>query len=307
MSLKRAIETAMDSCIEEGILKDVLMRQKTEVMHMLLTEFDEKKYKRSVYQDGYEDGESAGFLKGKEAGLRKGEAQGRENALRDLARKKVSSTLQLPYPSILRGLGVTFCVFFPHNSLMNILQKIFTDHFEEMLYIQHPRDSVIENVEKMIHCGDPSFGGAMYACPSCRNFKFVPFRCHSRFCPSCGNMYAIDRTTSMSFKIINVQHRHCVFTIARELRPLFLSDRSLLNCLFSSVNSVVSRMFHKDNKSELFTPGFICVLHTFGRDLKWNPHIHCLVSEGGVGNSLRWRHKNTSTTNSCVTPFRPPF
>ena len=102
MSLKRAIETAMDSCIEEGILKDVLIRQKTEVMHMLLTEFDEKKYKRSVYQDGYEDGvregeisgftkgEAAGFTKGEEAGLRKGQAQGREDALRDLARKKAS-------------------------------------------------------------------------------------------------------------------------------------------------------------------------------------------------------------------------
>ena len=50
-------------------------------------------------------------------------------------------------------------------------------------------------------------------------------------------------------------------------------------------------MFHKDNKTELFTPGFICVLHTFGRDLKWNPHIHCLISEGGIGNSLHWRHK----------------
>lgn len=36
---------------------------------------------------------------------------------------------------------------------MNVLQKIFKDHFEEMIYIQHPRDSVIENVEKMIHCG----------------------------------------------------------------------------------------------------------------------------------------------------------
>ena len=54
---------------------------------------------------------------------------------------------------------------------MNILQKIFKDHFEEMIYIQHPRDSVIENVEKMINCGDPSFGGAMYTCPSCGNFK----------------------------------------------------------------------------------------------------------------------------------------
>ena len=153
---------------------------------------------------------------------------------------------------------------------MNILQKIFTDHFEEMIYLQHPRDSVIENVEKMINCGDPSFGGAMYTCPTC------------------GNMYAIDRTTSMSFKIINVQHRHCVFTIAGKLRPLFLNDRSLLNCLFSAVNSVVTHMFHKDNKTELFTPGFICVLHTFGRDLKWNPHIHCLISEGGYSDDGFW-------------------
>ena len=130
----------------------------------------------------------------------------------------------------------------------------------------------------------------MYICPDCGEFKFNVFRCHSRFCPTCGNMYAIDRTTAMSFKVIDVQHRHCVFTIDDSLRPFFLKDRSLLNCLFSAVNSVVSRMFHEMNKSESFTPGFICVLHTFGRDLKWNPHIHCLITEGGVGNSLLWRH-----------------
>ena len=49
-------------------------------------------------------------------------------------------------------------------------------------------------------------------------------------------------------------------------------------------------MFLKMNKSQSFTPGFICVLHTFGRDLKWNPHIHCLISEGGLGNSGLWRN-----------------
>ena len=82
MSLKHAIETAMDNCIEEGILKDVLIRQKTEVMHMLLTEFDEKKYKRSIYQDGYEDGVREGEISGF--------TKGREDALRDLARKKAA-------------------------------------------------------------------------------------------------------------------------------------------------------------------------------------------------------------------------
>ena len=174
---------------------------------------------------------------------------------------------------------------------MNILKEIFNNHYEEMLYILHPRQSVIENVDKMLNCGDPSYGGAMYGCDKCGELKFVPFRCHSRFCPTCGNKYSIDRTTSMSFKIINVKHRHCVFTIAKELRPFFLKNRDLLNCLFSAVRSVVLRMFHKDNKAESFTPGFICVLHTFGRDLKWNPHIHCLISEGGLGNSGLWRNK----------------
>lgn len=160
-----------------------------------------------------------------------------------------------------------------------------------MIYLLHPCQSVIENVDKMIHCGDPSFGGAMYGCAKCGTFKFVSFRCHSHFCPTCGNMYSIDRTTAMSFKLIDVQHRHCVFTIAQDLRPLFLKDRSLLNCLFSVVHSVILRMFHKENKTKLFTPGFICVLHTFGRDLKWNPHIRCVVSEGGFSNDGRWRMK----------------
>ena len=70
----------------------------------------------------------------------------------------------------------------------------------------------------------------------------------------------------------------------------FLHDRSLLHCLFHAVNSVISRMFFTMNKSKNFTPGFIMVLHTFGRDLKWNPHIHCLLSEGGFSDDGFWRH-----------------
>ena len=180
--------------------------------------------------------------------------------------------------------------FWVHNSDMNILQEIFTDYYEEIKYTLHPRATEMENIDKMINCGDPSFGGAMYGCSNCGNLKFVSFRCHSRFCPTCGNKYAMERTTSMSFKLVNVKHRHCVFTIDENLRAFFLKDRSLLNCLFRSVSSVVSRMFHNINKSKNFTPGFIMVLHTFGRDLKWNPHIHCLISEGGYSDDGFWRH-----------------
>lgn len=188
--------------------------------------------------------------------------------------------------------------------MANILQNIFKDYYETIQYTLHPRSSVMENIDRMMNCGDPSYGGAMYGCSSCGTLKFVPFRCHSRFCPTCGTKYAIDRTTSMSFKIIRVQHRHCVFTIDSELRHFFLEDRSLLNFLFDAVRSVIINMFHKDNKTELFTPGFICVLHTFGRDLKWNPHIHCLLSEGGIGKSGLWRAKSHFNYTYLRNAFR---
>ena len=93
----------------------------------------------------------------------------------------------------------------------------------------------------------------------------------------------------MAGKLVKCKHRHCVFTIPRELRRFFLADRSLLNCLFNSVRSVVLRLFHQMNRSKNFTPGFICVLHTFGRPLEWNPHIHCLISEGGFSDDSVWR------------------
>ena len=202
-----------------------------------------------------------------------------------------SISVSISYPQFLFG---TYCIMrilvFMRCCLMNVLQQIFTDYYEEIEYTLHPRKTEMENIDKMIHCGDPSFGGAMYGCPHCGNLKFVPFRCHSRFCPTCGNKYAMERTTSMSFKLVNVTHRHCVFTIDKSLREFFLKDRSLLDCLFHSANSVITRMFYKMNKSKNFTPGFIMVLHTFGRDLKWNPHIHCLISEGGYSDDGVWRN-----------------
>ncbi|MFR9101926.1 MAG: transposase zinc-binding domain-containing protein [Coprococcus phoceensis] len=120
---------------------------------------------------------------------------------------------------------------------MNILQRIFTDYYEEIKYTLHPRKAEMENIDKMLGCGDPSFGGAMYVCTHCGNFKFVPFRCHSRFCPTCGNKYAMERTTNMSFKLVNVAHRHCVFTIDENLRDFSSMTAPFLTVFFMQLTA----------------------------------------------------------------------
>ena len=106
---------------------------------------------------------------------------------------------------------------------MNILQKIFKDHFDIVANSGIAiRSTVFENVHKMIHCGDLNYGYALYGCEHCGKLKVVPFRCKRRFCTSCGTLYSIRRSTSMSFKLIRTSHRHCVFTIPEELRPFFV-------------------------------------------------------------------------------------
>lgn len=173
---------------------------------------------------------------------------------------------------------------------MTIIQQIFQDHFYDLAATKiNIRETVFENVERMLHCGDVSYGYTVYGCDHCGKMKVVPFRCKSRFCTTCGNLYSIQRSTNMSFKLVSVPHRHCVFTIPEELRIFFRKDRNLLNCLFDAVRQTIFYMFRKINKSENFTPGFVCVLHTFGRSLQWNPHIHVLISEGGAGNISPWR------------------
>ena len=78
---------------------------------------------------------------------------------------------------------------------------------------------------------------ANHGCSSCGALKFVPFRCKSRFCPSCGNLYSIQRTTSMSFKIIECVHRHCVL-----LSPKNFVSSSTETVLYLTVFFILSAM-----------------------------------------------------------------
>ena len=172
------------------------------------------------------------------------------------------------------------------------IKQIFIDNWDNFI-VRNPelniRQVVFDEVEKIMNCGNPDYGYALYVCEHCKKFVKVPFRCKSRFCNTCGVKYAQDRAFSMTKKSIRCKHRHIVFTMSDKLWPYFLKYRNLLDGLFSSASSAILSWFYELNKSQNFTPGIMCTLHTVGRDLNWNPHIHMLCTEGGAGNTEVFR------------------
>ena len=175
-------------------------------------------------------------------------------------------------------------------TIKEIFQENWDEFKKEMNQKGKPIRSVInKEVEKIIDCQNPKKGHAIYLCPECDRVKHVPFTCKSRFCNTCGAKYSSDRALNMSAKLIDCEHRHVVFTIAEELRPYFAYDRTLLSILFEAVADTLTFCFAKRNKSLNFTPGFISVLHTFGRDLKWNPHIHVILSTDAISDNGFWK------------------
>ena len=177
------------------------------------------------------------------------------------------------------------------------IKEILSKHWQSFVCEMRAKGKAIrkvvrEEAEKIIGCQSLDKGFTLYQCPTCRQTKLVPFTCKSRFCNTCGAKYAKDRGLSMSSKLIYCQHRHVVFTIPEALRPYFAYDRTLLNLLFAAAADTITYCFARRNKSEAYTPGFISVLHTFGRDLKWNPHIHMILCIEAVGKSGRWKSFN---------------
>ena len=89
--------------------------------------------------------------------------------------------------------------------------------------------------------------------------------------------------------MLRVIYRHSLFTLPKELKNYFYSKKELLKELQDGVNEVI-KYWYKKKKGSNYEVGVIAVIHTFGGDLKWNPHVHMMVTEGGKGKITLWRN-----------------
>jgi len=190
------------------------------------------------------------------------------------------------------------------------------------------RETVIDNVNKILKCRTPKLGFHAYKCPCCNEIKLIPHSCKSRFCSSCGKIATDKWTEEKLSDILPVGFHHLIFTLPWQLRTICLENRKImLNLLFKAVRDSIISWTKEYGK---YIPGIYIVLHTFGSDLKFNPHFHVLITAGGAsldykrwifapknflmpekGLKKRWKFNvtksliNANNKNELIMPFLP--
>ena len=175
------------------------------------------------------------------------------------------------------------------------IKDIFYNHWTKFvqqkfhLIPQKLQKWIKKTVKKMMDCGDVGYGYAEYRCLRCTEYKrIVPFTCKSRFCMSCNNGYVVRWAEKLMEKMFPVKHRHLVFTLPEELRGKIYWKREVLKDLPEIAAQTVFETIRRKNKDKEVLVGIITVIHTYGRDMKFNPHVHVLISEGGLVQNIIW-------------------
>lgn len=166
----------------------------------------------------------------------------------------------------------------------HLVSDILHQYFDD--YLKHPRRKLyLENkhfkaVNAIKTCRSKTIGYAVLYCQSCKHKKYIYRSCDHRFCAQCG----VEKTNKWAkqtlSRLINIPHHHVVFTLPVEFRAIAKANEKLIyNLLFQSSAQVLKDFFLGKHNS---LPGIVSVLHTAGSDLKYHPHVHILLSAGGL-------------------------
>ena len=215
-------------------------------------------------------------------------------------------------------------------TIQNKLKYIFSNNIIHNIDLLFKKtffsDSHISFIKKSIYnfllCRDLNNAYIIFKCNLCGHSHKIPLSCKSRLCPSCGFKYSATWTENISYDIVNCPHRHVLFTIPEQCRKFFFYDRTIMAKLPAAVNSIFKYQFHNMHRknqrvihipksshlyftsSDVIHYGLITVIHSFGRDLKWNPHVHAIVSLGGFNKFFQFLNFRYFHANSIANQWK---
>lgn len=142
------------------------------------------------------------------------------------------------------------------------------------------RDVEASEVKKALDCYGHKNGCFVYSCLDCGQVIFQSLGCNARICSCCGKRYADSWAVSLSKKMFRVPHRHIVLSVASELWPYLKGNWSLLKVYQDSAIDALNQYLPSVMNDDVEC-GVIVVLHTFGKDMQFKPHLHLIMTEGG--------------------------
>ena len=155
---------------------------------------------------------------------------------------------------------------------------------------------------KVIHaitnCRTALLGGHVEQCTNCAHQLISCYSCRNRHCPKCQSLAKAKWLKARSAELLPVTYFHVVFTLPHELGPLGLQNKKVFyNNLFRSAAQTMQTIA-ADPKHLGAQIGALAVLHTWGQNLMFHPHLHFIVPGGGI---------SSSEANPKWTSCRPNF
>lgn len=162
------------------------------------------------------------------------------------------------------------------------LSDFFHMHWHE--YIKSPKEYIKECVYKAANaimvCRTSMLGVELHVCEECGDLTEIYHSCHNRFCPTCSWKDTVDWAERTQYNMLKIKHRHVVFTLPHSLLGLIKKNDGKIYSMFMRVcaSTLKEWILYKYN----LKIGIIEVLHTYGEKKDLHPHVHMIVSWGGI-------------------------
>jgi len=153
----------------------------------------------------------------------------------------------------------------------------YRDRFPDMPEEHH------KVINAIINCRSGEFGVAVYQCDECHARHLVGCACGNRHCPQC--QYHKSRQWLETQLARRLPGNHCMltFTVPEELRPFCRAHpKAAYGAMFKASSGAIGKLARDPRLIGADLTGFTGVLHTWGRQLQYHPHIHYIVPAGGL-------------------------
>ena len=159
---------------------------------------------------------------------------------------------------------------------------ILREHFPDFLASYSIPYEQYKAVNALINCRTAALGAHIDTCDSCGHESQSYNSCRNRHCPKCQQSQTDKWLSKRQESLLDVPYFHTVFTVPNTLYPFMLSNQAFAyNLLFKAASETLLEVAASD-KFLGAKIGFTAVLHTWGQNLAYHPHLHCIVMGGGL-------------------------